>query len=64
MAEERCAGAGDQAADPIRGQDTGLGTEFRVLDDPVRGVAGSLDEMVHGVGGIFEGLDDLEAAKP
>jgi hypothetical protein len=37
--------------------------EYRVLDDPVHGVASSLDEMVHGVGGIFDGLDEQEPGR-
>jgi hypothetical protein len=44
-----------QGTDPA---DVLAGREFRLLDDPVRGVTGSLDEMVHGVGGVFDGLDD------
>jgi hypothetical protein len=62
MAEQLGAGepaqAGEQGEDGAPAGDRG---EFRLLDDPVRGVAGSLDEMVHGVGGIFDGLDDCEA---
>ncbi|HXW45770.1 MAG TPA: hypothetical protein VEL03_13335 [Streptosporangiaceae bacterium] len=63
MAEE--LRAGDAAQGAGTGGERGEGAapardhdEFRLLDDPVRGVAGSLDEMVHGVGGIFDGLDD------
>lgn len=67
MTEEQSADAAERAASPLRGHDAGLPAhraEFRVLDDPVRGVAGSLDEMVHGVGGIFDGLDDQDRAAP
>jgi hypothetical protein len=48
-------GRSQSSGDP---DDVLAGREFRLLDDPVRGVTGSLDEMVHGVGGVFDGLDD------
>jgi hypothetical protein len=50
--------AGRSQRTGVDGAEFLAGREFRLLDDPVRGVTGSLDEMVHGVGGVFDGLDD------